>query len=1028
MGGRGVRRGGAHEQRAARSRGHSGRGRRVDEHLASVGVARASANDPDPLFPGATLKPAVEHGHTVIQPVEIDRPGEFEFTLRRAEEKDLIPALLAMGVDAARAGRLAKETSGSMIALQRALSDTSPAPRWAGGDVARFLAPAAMAGHWDEASEGDREVLGRLASMDYVSLQSGLARLTDGADPPVRLIGSMWTVTSQHEALREIGRDVTPAGWNALEAETIGVLGTPDPAWELPTEERWMANVKGKGRPHSAGLRQGLAKTLAILATQPDFADLPGGRVGSILASRVVGRLLRDANDDPTGRRWADLEEELPLLAEAAPNIFLEETQRGLEGDSPVLARLLVEEPGMIVPRARATGLLWALERLAWSPEYLSAVVVILAWLAAMDPGGSTPSRPFTSLVEMLLPWHPQTQADRAGRLAAIEAAHRAAPATTWSLLVRLLPKSNDIGGMTAKPEWRVWAPSEDGRFFPPDYWDSVRDLLRLLLAEVGQSAGRWKDLVDAYDELPPELGDELLAALDQIDPATIAPADLEMLSNAMRETVSNHRTYSDANWALPADRVARLEAVAAKFSPVDSVLDGLWLFDVHPSTQRVSGRDYHNYDTRLSEMRAEALATVFKGRGWAGVEDLVARSKAPYTVGAPILGLDPEAQEPVLSWASSDEPAKVQTLAGYLFARNRRDGWTWTEQVVRGLVGRVSDERLASILLASSREPEAWQLAAELGHEVERFYWEAFDGYPNGEEQWLAARKLIEFDRPFGAIQIIGMNLTVSRGPFEPDGAFDALDAAARTTVTPRPGDVAGVDHEVTEIIKALDASGYDAMKLADIEWVFLRLLERQPAALKHIHQRLADQPDFFVEVMSLVFRAHGEESPAEIDSELQRYAQQAFALLHSWHRPIPGYRRDGSVDADALNAWVDDSRAKLRALDRAAIGDQRIGHALWYAPLAADGLHPHESVRDLIERVASQDLEVGFSIEAFNSRGVVMRGRGGDQERELAARYGELARIYSAQWPRTAGVYRSLEDRYLEMGRWENQREAQD
>lgn len=34
------------------------------------------------------------------------------------------------------------------------------------------------------------------------------------------------------------------------------------------------------------------------------------------------------------------------------------------------------------------TGLLWAMETLAWDAEYLTRVIVILGELAARDPGG----------------------------------------------------------------------------------------------------------------------------------------------------------------------------------------------------------------------------------------------------------------------------------------------------------------------------------------------------------------------------------------------------------------------------------------------------------------------------------------------------------------------------------------------------------------------------------------------------------------------------------------------------------------
>jgi hypothetical protein len=666
---------------------------------------------------------------------------------------------------------------------------------------------------------------------------------------------------------------------------------------------------------------------------------------------------------------------------------------------------------------------------MAWSAEFLPTVAVILARLAALDPGGSSGNRPGHTFSEIFLPWHPQTSADPPRRLAAIDAARRAAPSATWPLIVRLLPKWKDIGGMTAKPEWRDWAPTEEVKIKFPAYWSEIGELLDRLLTDAGQEARRWKDLVESYDDLRADLGDKVVAGLKQVRVRELTPEDLELLADAMVETVSNHRTYSDAEWAMPRERVAKLAAVAKRFRPRDAVPKNLWLFTQHPSIERVSGKDYERYDELLASKRAAAVATIHQQRGWTGVEDLIARAAEPYTVGWPLSTLDDQqAEERALAWASSEDQAKSQVLAGYLSARNRRDGWQWTEGTVRAQVGRLSDERLARFLLAASQDPEAWELARELGPSVEDSYWVNFDGLPRGPSQWVAVEKLLKHDRPFAAIQIVGLNLHDKGSPFDADLAYAALESATAATVPPRPRETVGFAYEVGQILKKLDAEGFDPLKLANIEWVFLRVLEHEEEALRHIHQRLANEPDFFVEVVSLVFRAHDEDPPSEPDSTHARYAEQAFTLLQGWHGPIPGATGDGRVNAAELDVWVDTARASLQAAGRGVIGDQRIGHALWYAPAGEDGLHPHEAVRLVLERVGSQEIDVGYSVEAFNSRGVVMRGPGGDQERELAKRYGDLAKAFSASWWRTAAIYRGLEEEYERLGRFEDLGEDQE
>ena len=104
------------------------------------------------------------------------------------------------------------------------------------------------------------------------------------------------------------------------------------------------------------------------------------------------------------------------------------------------------------------------------------------------------------------------------------------------------------------------------------------------------------------------------------------------------------------------------------------------------------------------------------------------------------------------------------------------------------------------------------------------------------------------------------------------------------------------------------------------------------------------------------------------------------------------------------------------LAERDRADIGDEQIGQVLSGSPPGTDGAWPAEPVRELIEDIGSRELETGLHIGMTNSRGVTSRGiyDGGQQERELAARYRDWAKITASQWPRTSRVLRGLADDY--------------
>ena len=160
----------------------------------------------------------------------------------------------------------------------------------------------------------------------------------------------------------------------------------------------------------------------------------------------------------------------------------------------------------------------------------------------------------------------------------------------------------------------------------------------------------------------------------------------------------------------------------------------------------------------------------------------------------------------------------------------------------------------------------------------------------------------------------------------------------------------------------------------------------------------------------MALIYRAKGEE-PGDVSEEQKNMARLGHDLLDSWHTP-PGLTEDGYVNAQELREWVDRARRLVAEGGRGAIGDDVIGRVLSGSPSGQDGAWPVEAIRDVIENVRSRDLESGFVIGTFNSRGVVTKNpaEGGEQERQLTKRYEKHAKAVRDRWPRTAAMLRKI------------------
>ena len=129
-----------------------------------------------------------------------------------------------------------------------------------------------------------------------------------------------------------------------------------------------------------------------------------------------------------------------------------------------------------------------------------------------------------------------------------------------------------------------------------------------------------------------------------------------------------------------------------------------------------------------------------------------------------------------------------------------------------------------------------------------------------------------------------------------------------------------------------------------------------------------------------------------------------------------IPGTRDDGTIDGEALEAWIKEARVRAKAAGREDIADSRIGHVLSASPMGLDGNWPAEPVREVIDLFRSKSMIEGFQIGKGNRRGITTRmpRAGGELERREAAKYRAWAKAIAYGHPHTAKALDTLADRY--------------
>jgi hypothetical protein len=284
------------------------------------------------------------------------------------------------------------------------------------------------------------------------------------------------------------------------------------------------------------------------------------------------------------------------------------------------------------------------------------------------------------------------------------------------------------------------------------------------------------------------------------------------------------------------------------------------------------------------------------------------------------------------------------------------------------------------------------------------------------------AARTLVELGHATSALGLLTSTVQHS-GPADPDLVAEALSRA--TLDFPASGLPIFV-HYVTSLLTYLDGQPQvDRRLLAQLEWRYLPLLEPHERPTRVLHQELTRNPEFFVEVIEMVFISEHDGQERQITDEQRQRATLGYQLLRAWHTTPGGLGTSEAPAGPSLAEWVAVARALLTKRKLLRAGDQFIGQVLSQTPEDPDGTWPGLPVRQIIEDARSQDLEQGINIAILNSRGMTWRAldTGGQPERALADKYQDYAHRVGTQWPRTRRMLLRIAENWDRRARQEDQ-----
>lgn len=918
-------------------------------------------------------------------------------------------ALADMGVERERVDRLARESGRSPTVLRRRLSriDAIRRPRWAGDKkAARRLMPMVLVGAWHNGSKADCEVLAALSGGAYQRVEEEIAALLRYDDCPVWCVDQYRGVVSKIDALFAIGR------WMTANDVTDFVELAEDVLSEVGN--------------HSNALRTGICETLVMLSVHGNA--LFRERLGIDVATRVavlVERLVTPL----TSAKLCSYEGDLPAYAEAAPKEFLAALEEDLKRPKPVLQEFVKPaRVGLFHHNPVRTGVLWALERLAWKPQTLMRVVLVLARLSQTTIDDNWFNKPVNSLAAIFLSWLPQTAAPLDDRIKALETLCRRFPDVGWQICIQQVEGPHQIGHSNARPRWRNDA-ADAGHGVPRDErFGFERKARGLAIAWPTHDKTTLGELVERLENMPEE---DRISVWDRVDAwarTTIDDKAKAELRERIRRSVLVRRRPARGSESAQLDRARE---IVDKLAPRDPVVRHAWLFAgswVEYSADELDevDLDFDERARRIHELRTDAMTEIWSARGRDGVLALLADCDA-WTVGryAASCAVDQGEAADVLRAGLS-----IETSSG-----------TDPDNFMRGFLAEL-DEDARSVLIASLAQTGAVDEVARLiaCAPFRDRTWRLLDGRdPQVRERyWRTVIPTTERFTESETTEMLDRLLAVGRPP----EAFCAVRFAWNQVETSRlhrllkalvEDDTEPANHvriESWHLSAALDAldgrPGVTVDEMAQLEFacidalVSLRRTRHRGHGIPNLERTIAESPVLFVQALALAFKRDDDGvDPPEWrvdDSESgRRRSNAAYQLLRGIKR-IPGANDEGRVDSRALDQWVVEARRWCREHGRVGVGDRQIGELLSRAPSEQDGSWPCRPVCEVLESIASEDIASGFAIGVYNARGVHSRSldEGGKQERELAARYRAWAQRLAFEYPYVARIVERIAEDY--------------
>lgn len=920
-------------------------------------------------------------------------------------------ALMRSGMTEVEARKAAKDCGRNVMVLRHQHGFDLTNPEWTKReDLARII-PAILLGRWSENSEGDKALLEELMGNKVEELGTLLNLWVSIDSSPFQRVNHAWYVVSPYDAYLHIKHYINQSVVKRFEATLKKALNDLDPNAKDKLNPDMAIYTLGQ-RKYSGHLRDGLCLSLILMALESNDGQ------------RRVDAIVKEILEGTTIEWWLTYSSSdvVTYLAEASPKAFVEYIEQDIKKDDSVVRRLFVPIKKNYYfsgsYEVEYTQILFALDMLAWMPEYLLRISCILAELDKIPNESNYTNRPFNSLMDIYRLWFPQTSVDADGRAKALGALVRRYPETGLRLCIKLATRIRyqNVSFSSLVSRWRLKDVVEVGGVSGGEIYLVLKKICGIITGGAAPSPQEAVAILEVATDntIPIEFRKELIRFI--ADNAKHYKGNKKFYERMI--SLTNHfKNMPDAKWQISDEEKEALDELRQNITPENTIDRVEYLLSNQcyriPEIEHIS--DHKKRYEKVQALRLDAVNQIVDE---VGVDAFI---NYAVTLAEPRDALMAFARrqdgfeyfEKVYRLVKADE-AKYAACRDYfrqLFLCDRTRFITF--------VGKYMVDEFVWFPL-SSADPceEVWQLADSLDEENHKKYWEhtALVYIPLDRIEYLN-KHFMEVERYNDVIQVLHHGLSSYKENLDVRYVLDIM----RQVLKHLSGQMLSMSNfELERVMEWIDKND----SVTDEEIMSLELpyiiSQRESISDWRAYKIVLRSPNLFFELIDYACLPDSEgNQQKEIDAVKQDPNRRSLAMFSATMlteiHTMPCVDEKGFIDENALKEYVNELLRLGKEKDKLSHVYHAIGRLLACYPKSTTE-KPPTVICEIIDGMSNDTVCNSYHTRIYNRLGSTVRGPfdGGGIEKNKAQRFGKIADALQVEYPVTAGIYRNLSEVY--------------